>query len=115
MKTKTFLVVAALAATLQLVPSGFAQGKDNQPRGRGWRHQRMMANLTVEERTKLRAARDKALADPAVTAARDRARQAMKEFHDLRRAAMLRVDPSIQPILDKMPARGAARARSLGE
>ncbi len=29
----------------------------------------------------------------------------MKEFRDLRRAAMLRADPSVQAIFDKMPQR----------
>lgn len=64
-----------------------------------------MANLSVEERAKLREAHQKAMADPALQAAKDRARQARRELRDARRAAMLRVDPTIQPILDKMPAR----------
>jgi hypothetical protein len=29
-------------------------------------------------------------------------RQARKEFHDAMQAAMLKADPSIQPMLDKM-------------
>ena len=46
------------------------------------------------------------MADPAVQAAKDRRRQAAKDFRELKRAAMLRADPTIQPILDKIPARG---------
>jgi len=42
--------------------------------------------------------------DPAVQAAHDKMRQAHKEFRDAMHAAMLKADPSIQPILNKMPA-----------
>jgi Spy/CpxP family protein refolding chaperone len=107
MKVKTFLIVSSLVAGLQFTPVAFAQAPDNAGYGRHphGRHERMLANLTPEERTKLRAARQQAMADPAVQAAKDRARQARREFRDLQRAAMLRVDPSVQPILDKMPAR----------
>jgi hypothetical protein len=42
------------------------------------------------------------MADPAVRAARDRLRQARREFRDVMRPALLKADPSIQPILEKM-------------
>lgn len=45
------------------------------------------------------------MSDPGVRGAKDRMRQARKEFRDAMHAAMLRDDPSIQPILDKMPKR----------
>ncbi len=83
------------------------------PDGRGGRrmkHERIMASLSPEERTKLRAAHKAAMADPAVQAAKDRRRQSARELRDLRRAKMLQADPSIQPILDKMQA--ARRATS---
>jgi len=41
--------------------------------------------------------------DPAIKAAHDKLQQAHKEFRDAVRAAMLKADPTIQPILDKMP------------
>jgi tripartite-type tricarboxylate transporter receptor subunit TctC len=66
----------------------------------------MLANLSPDERAKLRAAHQQAMADPAVQAARDRQRQAAREFRELKRQRMLQADPTIQPILDKMPARG---------
>ena len=65
----------------------------------------MAANLSAEEREKFRAARRQAMADPAVKAARDRYLQAAKEFRDIKRARMLEADPSLQPVLDKMPPR----------
>ncbi len=109
MKLTTLLIISA--ATLQFASTGFAQDQDAQ--GPGWHgkhgrhgeHGRFLANLSVEERAKLRAAQQKAMADPALQAAKDRMRQARREFRDSRRAAMLRADPSIQPILDKIPAR----------
>ena len=41
--------------------------------------------------------------DPAINAAHEKLRQAHKEFRDAMRTAMLKADPTIQPILDKMP------------
>ncbi len=66
-------------------------------------------NLTEEERSKLKAAHQKAMADPAVQAARDRLRQARREFREVLRPALLKADPSIQPILDKMRPERAER------
>jgi hypothetical protein len=106
MKTKSLITLLAAAAALQLAPIASAEGPNDQGGWRRGRHGQFLANLSPDERAKLKAAREKALADPAVQSAKDRARQAMKEFRDLRRAAMLRADPSIQPILDKMPQRG---------
>lgn len=105
MKTKAFLLAAMLATALPLAPCAFAQNPDTQRQGRRFKHERMLANLSPEERTKLRAAHQKAMADPSVQAAKDRMRQARREFRDLRRQSMLRADPSIQPILDKLPNR----------
>ena len=64
----------------------------------------MLANLTPEERAKLRAAHQKVKADPALQAARERRRQAAREYRDLRRQKMLEADPTLQPILDKIQA-----------
>ena len=106
MKTKTFFIVTAVAAALQFAPAVSAQPPDaGQGRGRHGRHAQMLANLSTDERAKLRAAHQKAIADPAFQAAKDRRRQAMKDFRDARRAALLRADPTIQPILDKIPNR----------
>ena len=59
-------------------------------------------SLNEEERGRLRTAHQKAMADPAVQAARDRFRQARREFREILRPALLKADPSIQPILDKL-------------
>jgi hypothetical protein len=41
--------------------------------------------------------------EPSVQAAREKMRQAHKEFRDAMHGAMLKADPSIQPILNKIP------------
>ena len=106
MKTKTFLIVSVIAAAFQFAPASFAQDSDAQDYGKRGRHARFLSGLSAEERTKLRAAHHIAMADPAVQAAKDRQRAAAREFRELKRARMLQADPTIQPILDKMPARG---------
>jgi hypothetical protein len=49
------------------------------------------------------------MADPAVRAAQERLKQARREFRELMRPAMLRADPSIQAVLDKMRPERPAR------
>lgn len=111
MKAKlTFLLVPALAGTLQFAPNAVGQ----EPRDRPFRpfqneRRARWANLSEEDRAKLRAAHEKAMADPAVQAARDRLRQARREFREVMRPAMLKADPSIQPILDKLRAERQGR------
>jgi hypothetical protein len=109
MKAKlTFLLVPTLAATLQFAPTVLAQPPaDNPPRQFQMERRARWASLNEEERAKLKAAHQKAMADPALRAARDRFRQARREFRELMRAALLKADPSVQPILDKMRAERA--------
>jgi hypothetical protein len=104
MKTKlTFLLVPALAAAVQFAPSVLAQSPADKPAKQFHRERHARwANLNEEERAKLKAAHQKAMADPAVQAARDRLRQARREFREVMRPAMLKADPTIQPILDKV-------------
>jgi hypothetical protein len=47
--------------------------------------------------------------DPAVRAAQVRMRQAHREFRDAMRASMLKADPNIQPVLNKIPEGRARR------
>jgi hypothetical protein len=64
--------------------------------------------LTEEERSKLRAAHHKAMTDPAVKEAHERLKQARREFRDVMHPALLKADPSIQPILEKLRAERVA-------
>jgi hypothetical protein len=112
MKAKlTFLLVWALAGTLHFAPNIFAQQPQDRPfrQFQNERRAARWAKLNEEERAKLRAAHQKAMADPAVQAARDRLRQARREFREIMRPAMLKADPSIQPILDKLRAERQGR------
>ena len=95
--------MSILTAALQLTPIVFGQDADEQGKGRRNRWEERTANLSPEERQKLQAARQKAMQDPAVQAAHEKMRQAHKEFRDAMHAAMLKADPSLQPILDKLP------------
>lgn len=44
--------------------------------------------------------------DPSVQAAHEKMKQAHQEFMTSMHAAMLKADPSIQPVLDKIPKGG---------
>jgi Spy/CpxP family protein refolding chaperone len=108
MKLKlNFLLIPALACVSQFVPRAAAQAPDRPERPfRQFQNERRarFANLTEDERARLRAAHQKAMQDPAVQAAREKLRQARREFRELMRPALLKADPSIQPILDKLRA-----------
>ena len=100
------LLVPALVAVVQLTPPLLAQSPTDKPgRHSQSEHHARWASLSEDERAKLKAAHQKALTDPEVRAARDRLRQARMEFRDVLRPALLKADPTIQPILDKMRAR----------
>lgn len=103
MRVKSVITVSILAAALQIGPLVLSQ--DSNEQGQSWKlHlQDRFANLSADEREKLKAARQKAMQDPLVQAAQEKRRQADKEFRDTLHASMLKADPSIQPILDKMP------------
>ena len=111
MKLKlNFLLVPALASVAQFAPNLFAQSPTERPERpfRQFQNERRaerrarFQNLTEDERTRLRAAHQKAMQDPALQAARDKMRQAQREFRELLRPALLKADPSVQPILDKL-------------
>lgn len=62
------------------------------------------AKLTKQERTELRAAFQKAKDDPSVVAAMQDMKEASKALREADRSAMLKADPKLQPLLDKMAA-----------
>jgi hypothetical protein len=115
MKLKlTFLVVPALACAAQFAPNVFAQSpqppdKPDRPFRQFMTERRAarLANLTEDERGRLRAAYQKASQDPAVQAAREKLKQARREFREVMRPALLKADPSVQPILEKLRAERA--------
>jgi hypothetical protein len=114
MKIKSLLMMSILAVALQLNPVAFGQDTDQPGNGRHGRWGQRMANLSPQDRQKLEAAQQRAMQDPTVQAAHEKMKAAQKEFRDAMRAAMLKADPSIQPILDKMPAHGRGSQRRAG-
>ena len=68
-------------------------------------------SLTTEQKQQLKAARSAAKDDPAVQAAREKMqnaqgpearREAGRELHEAMKAAMLKADPSLAPLLEKL-------------
>jgi hypothetical protein len=99
----TFLLLPALAAAVQFAPTLLAQSPAEKPARQFQMERRARwANLSEEERARLKAAHQKAMADPAVRAAREKLRQARREFREVMRPALLKADPSLQPILEKI-------------
>ena len=99
----TSLIVLALAASFQFASTTLAQPPgDKSPRQIKMEHRAKWANLTDAERAKLRAAHQKAMSDPSVKAAHEKLRQARHEFREVMHPAMVKADPSVQPILDKL-------------
>ncbi len=103
------LLVPALACVSQFAPNANAQPPDQPDRSSRNERRARWTNLTEDERSRLRAAHEKAMADPAIQAAREKFRQARREFREILRPALLKADPTIQPILDKLRAERADR------
>lgn len=108
MKIKSLIIVATLIGAGQLSPVLVGQDANEGTPGRGGRWQNRMANLSPDERQKLMSARQKAMQDPAVQTAEEKMKEARQAFMASMRAAMLKADPSIQSVLDKMPKGGKA-------
>ena len=96
------LLAQAPAAPAAATPSvsAPAQSTDGEE-GEGKVRERAMA-LSPEERQKLRAAHRAALEDPAVKAAEATRASDKKGYRKTLRDAMIKADPSILPILEKM-------------
>lgn len=103
MTRKLWLLCGLTTAALQIAPCGFAQG-----RGGGGRmmmeHSARWQMLSEAERTKFRAAHERAMQDPQVRAAHERLIQARREFREVMRPALIRADPSLQPVLERLRA-----------
>ncbi len=93
--TRQIVFVVLVAGLLQT--GALAQ----TPRMNGARQARLM-NLSGEERARLQSAHLAALRDPALRESRERFHQAKKEYRDKLRDALLKADPSVQPILEKV-------------
>ena len=73
----------------------------------GWGHpresrSRWLKGVSQSDRAKLRALREVVKNDPAVRAADEKRKRANDEYHKALRAAILKRDPSVAPILDQI-------------
>ena len=75
--------------------------EDEEEKGGGKMRQRL-ASLSPEEKQKLRAAHKAAMQDPTVQAAKANKSSDKKAFRMAVREAMLKSDPSVGPILEKL-------------
>lgn len=92
--------VAAPATTPSVsAPAKSAETAEEEEGGK--MRERYMA-LTPEEKTKIRAANKAARQDPAVKAAEATRATDKQAYRQALRAAMLKADPSVEPILEKM-------------
>ena len=91
------------SVSVPATPGGSAAAGGAQAgQGRGGRLREELATLTPAERQELKAAHEKALADPAVKAAEAQRASDPRAFRRVMIEAMLRADPNVGPILKKM-------------
>ena len=84
----------------------FATGSLSHAEDLGGKHhkhhkvQEWLSLLSEEDRAKFRAAKEQATKDPAVQAANQRRKEAEAEYLELLHKEMLKIDPSLKPLLD---------------
>jgi hypothetical protein len=103
MRIKPFVLFLVLLVAVQFPRFVYAQEVDGSDLQRQVREREARVNkLTTEEQLKLRAAELKAVEDPDVKAAIEKRDMAIDEFRATLRASMIKTDPSVKPILDKV-------------
>jgi hypothetical protein len=94
------LVLVALTGSLAGCASDrTAHGFEHPKHHHTWS---FLAKLPAADRAKLHTAHEIAMRDPKVRAAREQRNRANKKYHAALRAAMLKADPSLQPILGRI-------------
>jgi predicted DNA-binding transcriptional regulator YafY len=91
--------IAVLVLTVASL-TGFAQEADKQAR-----HHKLweaLNALSPDDHARLRTARKQALENPEVRAADERRKKADAEYRELLDREMLRIDPSLKPLLDSL-------------
>lgn len=110
MRLNVFILSLALFVLMPINPFARAQVMDGSDLRREVRERDERVNkLSTEEQLKLRAAEQKAAEDPEVKAALEKRNKAIQEFRAAIRASMIKADPTVAPILQKVaiPATGA--------
>ncbi|MGZ5024227.1 MAG: hypothetical protein ACXWBS_05120 [Chthoniobacterales bacterium] len=103
MKAKLLFSVVILTSSLQLAPILRAQELDGSDIAAELRDREARINkLSIEDQLKIRAAQQKAAQDPEVKAALEKRNQAIREYRAVVRASMIKADPSIAPLIEKV-------------
>ena len=93
----------AWIATALIAGAFVSPAQDAEPRhGKHHKISEWLSALSTDEQAKFRAAHKQALQNPEVRAAAERRKQANAEYHDLLHREMLRIDPSLKPLLEKL-------------
>jgi hypothetical protein len=87
-----------LAQTTPATPDSASASASDE----GEKHHGPWGKLTHDEKMRLKAAHDAAKKDPTVVAAESTRSTDPKAYHEVVRAAMLKADPKIGPLLDKV-------------
>lgn len=100
------LAASAIAAFAQepTTPTPATPASTHEWHGKGWHKFGAWKSLAPEEREKLKAARKAVKDNPDVVQARTKMIEQVKAFRETRRTAMLKTDPTIAPILEKLEA-----------
>lgn len=103
MTIKPFVLLMVTIAAFQLTPRIMGQEVDGTDLAREVRERDEKVNrLTIEEQLKFRAAQKQAAQDPDVKAAMEKRNKAVDEFRAAVRASMIKSDPTLEPILNKL-------------
>jgi hypothetical protein len=93
-------IATVMVSFLFVLPiNGQYDGKKHERHRKLWD---LLTTLSPADRKKFDAARKQAMANPDVAAAGERRRKADEEYHTLLHREMLKNDPSLAPILEKL-------------
>ena len=100
MSPKVFLVAAAIVAFIQSAFVVRAQDSDDRLYREQRERESRIRKLSTEEQLKLFAAQKAAAEDAEVKAALEKRNKAIQEYRAILRATMIRIDPTVAPILE---------------
>ncbi len=103
MRHRLVILFSTALALISVTPLVHAQTLDGSDLRKEVRERDERVNkLSVEDQLKLRAAEQKAAQDPEVKAALEKRNKAIQEFRAAVRASMIKADPTVQTILEKV-------------
>jgi hypothetical protein len=96
---KRFIAIA----TLTVLAVSAAEARDqSEKHPRSHKFWELLMSLSPADRDKYHSARKQAMTNPEVAAANERRKKAEFEYHKLLHREMLKADPSLAPLLNKI-------------